>query len=233
MSVVIVFVLVMMGLAGWWLLQQRVMSKPWLETGTDVPGGYMDDAALPTQKVALIVFLAVVGALFALFGSAYVMRTEYADWRPLPLPQIVWLNTAMLVVGSVALQSAAVASRHADLPTVRIGLITAAVAGTAFTVGQLFAWRELVVTGYLLADNPANSFFFLITGLHGLHILGGLVALGRVMPGAWGGDSSRLRLNVELCATYWHFLLIVWLGILVLLIGWVNEFIALCRQLLS
>ena len=87
----------------------------------------------------------------------------------------------------------------------------------------------------MLAANPANSFFYLITGLHGLHIVGGLVALGRTTDRAWTPRSrtERLRLSVELCAMYWHFLLFVWLVLFVLLTGWAGDFIDICRQLLT
>lgn len=235
MSVILVFIVVVLGLALWWLSQQRLMTKPWLETGTGAGAGGYNDTGLPTAKIALIVFLAVAGSLFALFASAYIMRTEYGDWRSVPLPRIVWLNTVMLVLGSIALQSAATAARQGDIGTVRIGMLTAGVASVAFVVGQVFAWRELIDSGFYLASNPANAFFYVITGLHGLHILGGLAAMGRVLPGVWeaGQVTPRMRLAVELCATYWHFLLIVWVGVLVLLVGWVNEFINICRQLLT
>ncbi|MFX5494500.1 cytochrome c oxidase subunit 3, partial [Acinetobacter baumannii] len=78
--------------------------------------------------------------------------------------------------------------------------------------GQLLAWRQLSAAGYWLAANPANTFFYLLTALHGLHVAGGLAALGRVTVRAWrGSDAGRLALSVELCATYWHFLLVIWL----------------------
>jgi cytochrome c oxidase subunit 3 len=74
----------------------------------------------------------------------------------------------------------------------------------------------------------------MLTALHGLHILGGLVALARAAPAAWGaGDARRLRLRLELCVAYWHFLLFVWLGLLVLFAGWATDFIDICRQLLT
>jgi cytochrome c oxidase subunit III len=109
MSVVIVFVLVMIGFSSWWLVRQRVMAKPWLEVGADPIGG-PGTGDLPTLKIALGVFLAVVGALFALFASAYFMRMDYADWRAMPVPPIVWVNTGMLVLASVLLQCALIAA---------------------------------------------------------------------------------------------------------------------------
>ncbi|MBA3323866.1 MAG: cytochrome c oxidase subunit 3 [Rhodobacteraceae bacterium] len=230
MSVILVFLLVIFGIAGWWLSQQGLMSRPWLETGA----GAVEPTGMPTAKVGLGVFLAVVGCLFALFASAYFMRMELADWRAMPLPRLVWLNTGMLVLGSVALQSARVAARAGQIDTARLGLATGGVAGFAFLTGQVMAWRELVAAGYVVDGNPADSFFYLLTGVHGLHIMGGLVALGWTMSAAWSvSRSDRLPLRAELCAMYAHFLLFVWLGILVLLAGWASDVIEICRQLLT
>ena len=114
MSVILVFLVVVLGFAGWWLAHQRLMSKPWLEVGPDPIGG-PGPTGMPTQKIALGIFLAVVGALFALFASAYFMRMEFADWRPMPMPRIVWLNTGMLVLASVALECALAADRQRDV----------------------------------------------------------------------------------------------------------------------
>ena len=234
MSVILVFLLVIAGFAGWWLSHQRLMTKPWLEQGLagDLVG--LDRSALPTAKIGLGVFLAVVGCLFALFTSAYFMRMAVSDWQPLPLPRLLWLNTGVLVLSSVALHCTSVAARRGQIDTVRLGLATAGLTALAFLVGQLMAWRQLTADGYFLASNPANSFFYLITGMHGLHVLGGLVALGRTTTSAWAGTRpERLRLGVELCAMYWHFLLFVWLAIFALLAGWAATFIDICRQMLT
>ncbi|RWK51977.1 cytochrome c oxidase subunit 3 [Mesorhizobium sp.] len=234
MSVILVFLLVIAGFAGWWLSHQRLMAKPWLEQGVigDIVG--LEGSQLPTAKIGLGVFLAVVGCLFALFTSAYFMRMALSDWQALPLPRVLWFNTGVLVLSSIALQCASVAARRGEIDAVRLGLVTAGLTALAFLGGQLVAWRELTADGYLLTANPANSFFYLITGMHGLHILGGLVGLGRTTAGAWNGARpERLRLSVELCAMYWHFLLFVWLAIFALLAGWAATFIEICRQLLT
>jgi cytochrome c oxidase subunit 3 len=234
MSVILVFLLVVAGIAGWWLLNQGVMSKPWLEHGPAGALPEIDVTGMPTAKIGLGVFLAVVGCLFALFASAYFMRMELSDWQPLPIPRLLWLNTGVLVLSSVALQCAVVAARRGQIDMVRLGLVTSGFTTLAFLAGQLAAWRELSASGYLLVSNPANSFFYMITGMHGLHIVGGLVALARTTAGAWGKYSpDRLRLSVELCAMYWHFLLFVWLAVFVLLAGWAADFIDICRQLLT
>ncbi|MER8378669.1 MULTISPECIES: cytochrome c oxidase subunit 3 [unclassified Mesorhizobium] len=234
MSVILVFLLVIAGIAGWWLSHQRLMTRPWLEQGLVGDFVALDRSALPTAKIGLGVFLAVVGCLFALFTSAYFMRMALSDWQPLPIPPLLWLNTGVLVLSSIAMQCASLAARKGQVDMVRLGLATAGLTALAFLVGQLMAWRELSADGYFLASNPANSFFYLLTGMHGLHILGGLVGLGRTTVGAWNGARpQRLRLSVELCAMYWHFLLFVWLAIFALLAGWASTLIDICRGLLT
>lgn len=235
MSVVIVFLLVIAGIAGWWLSQQRLMSKPWLEEGSVAAFPGTESGSMPAAKVGLGVFLAVVGCLFALFSSAYFMRMGITDWRPMPVPQLLWVNTAVLTLSSAAIHSALAAARRNQLDMVRLGLVTAGITALAFLAGQLLAWRELEAEGYLLADNPANSFFYVLTALHGLHIAGGLVGLCVVSAHAWAPDwpRERLKLGVDLCAMYWHFLLFVWLCLFVLLMGWAADLVDICRQLLT
>ena len=104
MSAIILFLAVIAVIAGWWLSHQRLTSKPWLEEDPvgDFPGtGAM---TLPAAKIGLGVFLAVVGSLFTLFISAYSMRMNMVDWRALPVPRLLWFNTGVLVLSSVALQ---------------------------------------------------------------------------------------------------------------------------------
>src|SRR5690606_8634773 len=159
---------------------------------------------------------------------------ELSDWQSLAVPRILWFNTGILVLSSLALQIAVVSARKGQMDTSRIALVTGVLTSLAFLLGQLAAWRELTASGYLLDTNPANSFFYLLTAMHGLHIVGGLIALGRTTMRSWAGwPRDRLRLSVELCAMYWHFLLFIWLAILVLLAGWAANFIDICRQLLT
>ena len=234
MSAIILFLAVIAVIVGWWLSGQRLTAKPWLEEGSigDFPGtGAM---TLPAAKIGLGVFLAVAGCLFTLFISAYSMRMNMADWRTLPVPKLLWFNTGVLVLSSVALQWAHLAARRDDLEGVMLGLLAGGASAVVFLAGQLLAWQQLGAAGYFLASNPANSFFYLITAVHGLHLTGGLVALGRTTARAWRGtEMIQLRLSVELCAVYWHFLLLVWLVLLGLLTGWTDDFVDICHQLLS
>ena len=234
MSAIILFMAVIAGIAGWWLSQQRLTAKPWLEE--DRVGDFRATGAmtLPAAKIGLGVFLAVVGSLFALFISAYSMRMNMVDWRALPVPRLLWFNTGVLVLSSAALQWAYVAARRNDMDGVIVGLCAGGASAVTFLVGQLLVWQQLSVAGYFLASNPANSFFYMITAVHGLHLMGGLVALGRTIAKVWrGAETTQLRLSVELCAIYWHFLLLVWLVLLGLLTGWTDDFLDICRRLLT
>jgi cytochrome c oxidase subunit 3 len=234
MTSIILFLAGIGAFGAWWLGKQRLTAKPWLEEG--IAGEFPGTGALPVPaaKIGLGVFLAVVGALFALFISAYSMRMGMGDWRSVPTPPLLWVNTGMLVMSSVALQWAVVASRRGEMDGVRACLLAGGGFAVAFLAGQLWVWRQLTEGGYLLAGNPANSFFYLITGLHGLHMLGGLVALGRTTDRSWRSmEADEVRLSVELCALYWHFLLLVWLVLLNLLTGWADGVVDICRALLT
>lgn len=203
----------------WWLSGQRLAAKPWLEVGgiEQFPG--TGPSAVPAAKLGLWVFLAVAASLFALVISAYFMRMHLGDWRPLPEPRLLWLNTAVLVMSSVAMRRAELAARGGRMDAVRASLLVGGALALVFLVGQILAWRELVAAGYFLAGNPANGFFYLITAAHGLHLLGGLVALARVGARLQHGDRpDRIRLSVELCALYWHFLLLAWIVLFALLL---------------
>lgn len=233
MAAVLLFLLVVFVIAGWWLSHQGITSKPWLEVGPDPTGEYEERFHYPKIKIGLGVFLTVVGAIFALFASGYFMRMEYPDWRSMPLPPIVWINTGLLVMASISLQGALNDSRSSEFGNSNIWITIAGVATLGFLGGQLIAWQQLDVSGYGLTANPANSFFYMITAVHGLHILGGMLVLGRT---AWavhaGAAPEKQRLSLELCATYWHFLLFVWLIMLVVLVGWANDLFDICSQLL-
>jgi cytochrome c oxidase subunit III len=233
-SAIILFMAGIAAIAGWWLSQQRLGAKPWLEEGVIVDFREESAPSLPAAKIGLGVFLAVAGSLFALFISAYSMRMNMVDWRALPVPRLLWFNTGVLVLSSVALQWGYMAARRNDMDGVVFGLLVGATSAVTFLVGQLLAWQQLSVAGYFLASNPANSFFYLITAAHGLHVMGGLVAVGRTTAKVWrGAEMTQLRLSVELCATYWHFLLLVWLVLLGLLTGWTDDFVDICRKLLN
>lgn len=198
---------------------RALMEKPWATEGVadDVHG--FDLESLPTAKLGLRVFLVVATVVFSLTIVTYADRMLVADWRALPLPWVLWVNTALLVLSSVAFQWARVSAGRGQIDDLRAGLFAAGMLALAFLVGQLTAWQQLVDLGYFAASNPANAFFYLMTALHGLHLIGGLVAWAKTSAKLRRGAAwDRLRLSVELCTTYWHFLLVIWLVLFGLLL---------------
>jgi cytochrome c oxidase subunit 3 len=194
-------------------LFRQLTEKPWAPVqGNVVPLHDGSAFSVPTATLGLRVFLAVVTVLFSLLILAYGSRMEFEDWRPAPQLRLLWLNTAMLVASSAAMQWATIAARRGELKGVTTGAVAGGAFAIAFLVGQVWAWRQLDMVPAFDITNPAIGFFYLITALHGLHLLGGLGALARTINMLWRGDDVfRVRLSVELCTVYWHFLLVVWL----------------------
>ena len=196
----------------------ELADKPWLTQGSldGIPDAVESD--LPTPQFGLRVFLGVVTVLFALFAVVYSERMLFSDWRTLPAPWLLWLNTGILILSSMAIQRAVNSARLGRMDGVRTGLVAAGILTLAFLAGQFWVWLQLVGLGYYAATNVANAFFYLLTALHGVHLSGGLVALGRTaLKMQRGVEVGKLRMSVELCATYWHFLLVSWLALFVLL----------------
>jgi len=189
------------------------MAKPWTADQGRLDDLYAGNASSGhAKKLALRVFLAVVAVLFFLLVTAYGGRMAYEDWRPAPQVNLLWANTLVLILSSVALQWAQYSVRHGQMDAMRVGLLAGGALTVVFLFGQILAWRQLATMVHFEVTNPAIAFFYLITGLHGLHLLGGLVAWGRTVGKVWGDfDVAKVRQSVELCAVYWHFLLLVWL----------------------
>ena len=193
-------------------LLATLSAKPWEVQGVIADPSDGDGVFRPPAYLGLKVFLAVATVIFSLLIVAYSERMDMGDWRPLREPWLLWPNTAVLILSSIALYWAVVRARLGDRDGLRLGLLAGGALAAVFLVGQLAAWRELIALGYFASSNPANAFFYLITGLHGLHLLGGLIAWGRTMTKLGRGDEiARLGASAELCAIYWHFLLAVWL----------------------
>ena len=199
---------------------RQLTQKPWVTAQARVDDLHVGgEFPLATATLGLRVFLVVVTVLFSLLVVAYADRMAQADWRSLPTPWLLWLSTAILIVSSVALHWASVGAARGRIDVVRSGLLIGGVTGVGFLASQLLAWQQLAALGYFSPANPAVAFFYLITALHGLHLLGGLVAWGRTAAKVRRGvELEHVRLSLELCAVYWHFLLAVWLVLFGLLL---------------
>lgn len=209
-------------------LFSRLAEKSW-----EMPGSerFSDPAEYrPTAStVGVYAYFGVATVIFTLISAAYLVRMGMehgmehgggGDWRPMPEPPLIWINTAVLVASSLAWEAARRSTRRGAQERIRVMTLAGGILGLVFLACQLLLWRQYQAAGYYLAANPANSFFYLLTALHGLHLAGGLVAWARTL-GQMGeqADSARIFLNIRLCAVYWHFLLLVWALLAVLLIS--------------
>ena len=201
-------------------LRQKLMRKPW----EDDPDAFIDaDGSEPvdekTIRTALKVFLAIVTVLFFLLSVAYNMRMDMPDWQSFSEPRLLWFNTALLILGGAALELARAAARNKNASGIKSGLLVAGAMTFGFLIGQFLAWQQLVSAGFFAEANPSYAFFYLITGLHGLHILGGLFVWSRATARfAKGEDIEQVRVSVDLCAIYWHYLSLVWIALFAMLL---------------
>ena len=199
---------------------KELRQKPWTAEQAVLDDAHDGSAyVLAKSKLGLRILLTSITVLLSLFVIAYSDRMAVSDWHPLPEPWLLWLNSAVLILSSVAMQRGVNAARQRHIEGVKSNLLAAGGCAFAFLLGQLFVWQQLIALGYFAAANPANAFFYLLTAVHGVHLLGGLVAWGRVVKRLGRApDTVRLRESMELCATYWHYLLIVWLVFFILLL---------------
>ncbi|TQV85609.1 cytochrome c oxidase subunit III [Aliikangiella coralliicola] len=177
-------------------------------------------------RTALRFFISVVSVIFFLFTITFLTRSQFPDfqalagepWQPLSDASHLWLNTGALLISSIALHWAHVSARKNQLNGAIASVMIGAFFALLFLLGQILVWKQLIELGYYVASNPANSYFYLYTSVHGLHLLGGLFALAYVTLQLMKKNSLvTFSSSVRLCAVYWHFLLILWLFLFALL----------------
>lgn len=192
--------------------------KPWLPTQ---PGGEEHlPPALPAEKIALRFLLVVITVLFALFFVTFITRSQYQDfralagepWQPFTDSWRLWINTAVLALASVATYRAVLALGRGKSAVARNSLFVGVIAALGFLLLQVSVWQFLSRLGYGVSDNPANSYYYVLTGLHAVHLAGGLYVLARVLVRLGQGRSLQSQaVVIRACATYWHYLFGLWL----------------------
>src|SRR5713226_8410777 len=164
--------------------------------------------------------------LFTALTSAYIVRSASSnDWQPIAMPRVLWLSTALIVISSITMEISRRSLRQRrDAGYGRWLIITVAL-GLAFLASQLLAWRQLVRQGAYMATNPYNSFFYLFTAAHGLHLLGGILALGYLLlrtakrRNTVEGELRRVG-AADAATIYWHFMDGLWVALFLLLFLW-------------
>ena len=167
--------------------------------------------AMHPKKFAMWLFMASVMMLFASLTSAYIVREAEGNWIYFDLPVLFYYTSAIIIVSSVTMQWAYFAARKDDGKRVKMLVIITSILGIAFLVGQFMAWGDLVRQSIYFVGNPSGSFLYVLTGLHGLHIVSALVFLLVVLNSAMKLRVSKNMAQVEMCTTYWHFLGGLWI----------------------
>ena len=231
MSLTVAYFALATGIVVWLILVRKLSAKSW-----EAQSAAAIDAAemprWPAQRVGLWVFLAVITSLFGLFVSAYYMRLSghhgsgpATDWNALSEPPVLWLNTLLLIAASVAMQAARKAVRGGNVQQSFTRLLLGGLLTLAFLGGQLYTWVLVRGSEFFSPANPAVAFFYLLTAVHGLHLLGGLYVWGRTLARMRKEDvevidvRQSIQQSVELASVYWHFLLLVWLGLFAVMLS--------------
>lgn len=194
--------------------------RPGSDGSSDWPPGWTSEDAAEPQKyrIGMWVALASILMLFISLTSAYIVRGVPAlgggqdDWLPIDMPLVLWINTVILLASSISIELARRALKRNEYSRFKGWISLTTLLGVAFLVGQLMAWRQLASQGVYINSHPHSSFFYLLTSLHGLHLLGGVIALTYVTVAAFRmriGFKRRTAVNVT--AIYWHFMDGLWI----------------------
>lgn len=164
------------------------------------------------QKFALWLFIVSVIMIFAAFTSAYIVRKGEGNWLDFDLPAIFYYTSAIIVLSSITMQWAYYSAKKDNLDMLKIALVLTSILGVSFLVGQFLAWGKLVDMQVYWVGNPSGSFLYVLTGVHGLHLISGVIFLIIVLVLTFKYEvHSKSLVRIEMCATYWHFLGALWL----------------------
>ena len=203
--------------------QSDTVPPPPVVTGGNGGGddGSGDGSSFPISKaqVGLWILMGTIVMLFGGLSSAYIVLRGVPSWENIVIPPILWLNTAILLASSATIEAARRSLSHGRLRGMRTWLLISGGFGLAFLAGQLVAWRQLVAAGVYLPSTHHSAFFYVLTGLHGVHLLGGLAGLSYVLSKAFKKHIDPVKdESLKLCATYWHFMDGLWVYLFVLLV---------------
>src|ERR1051326_1087046 len=174
---------------------------------------------LSKGQIGIWILLTAIIMLFAGLSSAYIVLRGVPSWQNIELPSLLWPNTAILLLSSLAIEFSRRAIRRNDMQSMKRWLSLGGLLGIAFLIGQLAAWRQLVNAGVYLPSTQQSSFFYILTGLHGFRLLGGIVGLGIVMTMALKNRLSAFRYEpLTLGATYWHVMDAIWIYLFLMLL---------------
>jgi cytochrome c oxidase subunit III len=171
------------------------------------------------HKFTLWVGIASIIMMFAGLTSAYIVKRNQVNWTSFELPTMFWYSTLAILASSATLFLAQNAFKQREMARYRNLVVTSLLLGVVFITLQVFGFKQLWDNGMTLQKNVSFSFLYVIVGLHGLHVVGGIVALIVLFLKAF---SSKVRnyniVPIEVISTYWHFVDLLWIYLLIFLI---------------
>jgi cytochrome c oxidase subunit III len=184
------------------------------------------DARGNRYRIGMWIALASIAMMFTSLSSAYIVRAGGArDWVPIAMPRVLIASTALILISSVTLEIARRSLKRSLHAAYAKYVLLTALLGVAFLASQLIAWRQLAAQGIYVASHPHSSFFYLLTGAHALHLVGGLLALlflwirsrRRFVEPAL---VARRQATADAVTIYWHFMDGLWIYLFLLLFLW-------------
>lgn len=171
----------------------------------------------------LLVVLMTFGGLIAAY--VVIFTNNVAEWQPFDLPVQVWISTVLIIVSSVTYHLAKTAIDREDQPGAKRWLIVTTVLGASFISSQILAWIALRARGLYMGGNPYAGFFYILTAVHAVHVLGGVSALGAVLLRSWVPTENpfalaKRRTLGQVVGWYWHFMGALWVVLFILLGFW-------------
>jgi cytochrome c oxidase subunit III len=174
------------------------------------------------HKFALWVGIASIIMMFAGLTSAYIVKSGQPGWEQVEAPKVFWLSTAVLLVSSITLQLALSSFKQREMMRFRALLLVTLMLGIAFVVLQWLGFTWLWEHGVKFQGSGAGQFLYIIFGLHALHVMGGLVALVVLLARQYFGNTRTYSATpYEVMSTYWHFVDLLWIYLLVFFI-WIK-----------
>jgi len=192
---------------------KSIFEKPWEESQSLKDNEHDGKAfSITGSKLGIRTLMVVSTVIFSLFVVTYSDRMLVHDWKNMPEPWLLWVNTLILILNSYFFHKTKISSDKADYENIKKGLYVVGFLAYLFLLGQLIVWYQLMSQDFYATSNVANAYFYLLTAIHGLHLIGGLVFWSRTTSIFLKKNFKlpSLQNRIELCAIYWHFLLIVW-----------------------
>jgi len=171
------------------------------------------------RKFILWLFIVSIIMLFGAFSSAYMVKKASGDWLAVSMPGIFYINSIVIILSSISAQFGLISARKNNIQSLKISLIVTTILGFLFLAGQFVGWKDLVREDVFFVGHPSGSFIYVFTGLHGAHLVSGLIFLILMLVATYRFKVHSKSLDwIQMCTTYWHFLGALWLYLFIFLL---------------